>query len=84
MDSPVLVRPAGNGPKGESGTTVKKLENRRVSKARRGFDTTSIGRGSAPHGGGGSLIRLAEEHGQDSLLKGFAYSIQGRYGKNWE
>lgn len=30
------------------------------------------------------LIRLAEEHGQDSLLKGFAYSIQGRYGKNWE
>ena len=23
MDSPVLVRPAGNGPKGETGTTVK-------------------------------------------------------------
>ena len=23
MDSPVFVRPAGNGPKGETGTTVK-------------------------------------------------------------
>ena len=23
MDSPVLVRPTGNGPKGETGTTVK-------------------------------------------------------------
>jgi hypothetical protein len=47
MDSPGFVRPAGNGPKGETGTTVK--------KARRGFDTTSIGCGSAPHGGGGSF-----------------------------
>ena len=55
MDSPGYVRPAGNGPKGETGTAVKYLKKQRAFKARRFFDTTSIGRGSAPHGGGGSL-----------------------------
>ncbi|MBR3169756.1 MAG: hypothetical protein IKF22_00745, partial [Lachnospiraceae bacterium] len=48
MDGPACVRPAASGPKGETGTTVK------YQKTRKGFDTTSIGRGSAPHGGGGS------------------------------
>ena len=54
MDSPGYVRPAGNGPKEETGTAVKYLKNLRAFKALRFFDTTSIGRESAPHGGGGS------------------------------
>lgn len=54
MDSPGYVRPAGNGPKGETGTAVKYLKTESLKKLE-GFDTTSIGRGSAPHGGGGSF-----------------------------
>ena len=50
MDSPGYVRPAGNGPKGETGTAVKYLKKQRAFKARRFFDTTSIGRGSARMG----------------------------------
>ena len=57
MDSPGYVRPAGNGLKGETGTAVKYLKTLRAfKKSSKGFDTTSIGRGSAPHGGGCSYL----------------------------
>ena len=32
MDSPGFLRPAGNGPKGETGTAVKYLNNRGLLK----------------------------------------------------
>ena len=35
MDSPGYVRPAGNGPKGETGTAVKYLKTESLKKARR-------------------------------------------------